>query len=42
MYRRIPFGLINDGETFQRAMDIDLCGLIGHSVVVYLDAVTIF
>ena len=41
-YRRMPFGLINVGATFQRAMDIDFHGLIGHSVVVYLDDVTIF
>ena len=38
----MPFGLINAGATFQRAMDIDFHGLIGHSVVVYLDHVTIF
>ena len=41
-YRRIPFGLINAGDTFHRAMDIDFHGLIGCSVVVYLDDVTIF
>ena len=41
-YRRIHFGLINVGSTFQRAMDIDLQGLIRHSVVVYLDDVTVF
>ena len=41
-YRRMSFGLINAGETFQRAMDIDFHGLIGWSVVVYLDDVTIF
>ena len=41
-YRRIPFGLINGRATFQRAMDISLCGLIGHCVVVYLDDVKIF
>ena len=41
-YRRIPFGLINVGDTFQRAMDIDFRGLIGHSVVLYLDDVMIF
>ena len=41
-YRRMPFGLINAGATFQRAMDIDFHSLIGCSVVVYLDDVTIF
>ena len=41
-YRRMPFGLINAGETFQRAMDIAFRGLTGQSVVVYLDDVTIF
>ena len=41
-YRRIPFGLINAGATFQRAMDIDFHGLIGRSAVVYLDDITIF
>ena len=41
-YRRIPFGLINVGVTFQRAMDIAFRGLIGHSVVVYLDDVIVF
>ena len=41
-YRRMPFGLINARDTFQRAMDIAFCGLIGRSVVVYLDDVTIF
>ena len=41
-YRRIPFSLINVGATFQRKMDIAFQGLIDHSVVVYLDDVTIF
>ena len=41
-YIRIPFGLIKTGATFQRAMDIDFCGLIGRSVVLYLDNLTIF
>ena len=40
-YRRMPFGLINIGATFQR-VDIAFRGLIGRSVVVYLDYVTIF
>ena len=41
-YRRMPFGLINAGATFQRAMDIAFRGLIGRSAVVYLDDITIF
>ena len=41
-YRRMPFGLINAGATFQRAMDTAFRGLIGRSVVVYLDDITIF
>ena len=41
-YTRIPFGLINVGATFLRAMDIALWGLIDHCVVVYLDDVTVF
>jgi hypothetical protein len=41
-YRKMPFGLINAGATFQRAMDIDFRGLINQSVVVYLDDVTVF
>ena len=41
-YKRIPFGLINAGATFQRDMDIAVHGLINWSVVIYLDDVTIF
>ena len=41
-YRKMPFGLINVGATFQRAMDAAFRGLINHSVVVYLDDVTVF
>jgi hypothetical protein len=41
-YRKMPFGLINAGATFQRAMDIAFRGLINHSVVVYLDDVTVY
>ena len=41
-YRRMPFGFINAGTTFQRAMDIAFHGLIGWSAIVYLDDITIF
>ena len=41
-YRRMPFGLINVGDTLQRAMDKAFYCLIGRSVVVYLADVTIF
>ena len=38
----MPFGLINAGATFQRAMDIAFRGLINQSVVIYLDGITVF
>ena len=41
-YRRMPFGLINIGATFQRAMDIAFRGLIHNFVIVYLDDLTIY
>ena len=36
-YRKMPFGLINAGATFQREMDIAFRGMIGKFVVIYLD-----
>jgi hypothetical protein len=41
-YRKMPFGLINAGATFQRVMDIAFCGLVNQSVVVYLNDITVF
>ena len=41
-YIHIPFGLMNEGYTFQRAMNINFKGLIDQSVVVYLDDVEIY
>lgn len=41
-YQKMPFGLINAGATFQRAMDIAFKGLINKSVAVYLDDITVF
>jgi hypothetical protein len=38
----MPFGLINVGETFQRAMDVAFHGLINKFVVVYLYGVTVY
>ena len=38
----MPFGLINVGATFQRAMDIAFKGLLNKSVVVYLDDITVY
>jgi hypothetical protein len=38
----VPFGLINAGETFQRAIDVSFWGLINKCVVVYLDDVTVY
>jgi hypothetical protein len=42
MYAKMPFGLMNAGETFQRAMEIAFIGERDKFVVVYLDDITIF
>jgi hypothetical protein len=39
MYAKMPFGLMNARETFQRAMDI---AFIGEKDVIYLDDITVF
>jgi hypothetical protein len=41
-YKCMPFGFINTGETFKRAMDVAFRGLINKCVVVYLDDVTVY
>jgi len=41
-YQKMPFGLINAGAAFQRAMDIAFKGLINRTVVIYLDDITVF
>jgi hypothetical protein len=42
MYAKIPFGLMNAGENFQRAMDIAFIGEKDKLVVIYLDEITVF
>jgi hypothetical protein len=42
MYVKMPFGLMNAGATFQRAMDIAFVEESGKFIVVYLDDVTVF
>ena len=41
MYVKMPFGLMNDGATFQRAMDIAFSEEIGYFIVIYLDDITV-
>jgi hypothetical protein len=38
----MPFGSINVGENFQRAMDVAFRGLINKCILVYLDDVTVY
>jgi len=40
-YKNMPFGLLDVGATFQRAMDVAFRGFINKCMVVYLDYVTI-
>jgi hypothetical protein len=42
MYAKIPFGLMNTGENFQRAMDITFIGERNKFVVIYLDEKIVF
>lgn len=41
-YNRIPFGLINVGATFQRAIDLSFGHMKYKIIVIYLDDLTIF
>lgn len=41
-YVRMPFGLMNAGTTFQRAMDFAFSDYLYKFIVVYLDDITIF
>eukprot|EP00253_Pinus_taeda_P029900 PITA_29900 len=41
-YQKMPFGLINAGTTFQRAMEITFKGLVNKSIVIYLDDITVY
>jgi hypothetical protein len=42
MYAKMPFGLMNVGATFQRAMDITFIEERDTFVVIYLDDIIIF
>ena len=42
MYAKMPFGLINVGATFQRAMDIEFSDEKDRFVVIYLDDITMY
>ena len=42
MYVKMPFGLMNAGAMFQRAMDIAFVEEYGKFIVIYLDDVTTF
>jgi hypothetical protein len=42
MYAKMPFGLMNAGGTFQRAMDIAFVGEKDKFVLIYLNDITIY
>jgi hypothetical protein len=41
-YERMPFGLINVGSTFQRAMQISFDDLISKIIQIYLENLTVY
>jgi hypothetical protein len=42
MYAKMPFGLMNAGENFQRAMDIAFADEKDKFIVIYLDDITVY
>ena len=42
MYVKIPFGLMNAGATFHKAMDISFLEELGLFIIIYLDDITFF
>ena len=42
MYKKKPFGLMNVGATFQRAMDIAFMGENEKFIVIYQDDIIVF
>ena len=42
MYGKMPFGLMNDGATFRRDMDIYFIGEKERFVVIYLNDIVVF
>ena len=41
MYVKMPFGLMNVGVTFQRAMDIAFSEELNYFIIIYLDNITV-
>ena len=42
MYAKMPFGLMNVGTTFERAMDISFLGLNDKFILIYLDEIIVY
>jgi hypothetical protein len=42
MYAKIPFGLMNDGDTFERVMDIEFDEEKDQFIMIYLDDITVY
>jgi hypothetical protein len=42
MYAKIPFSLMNDGDTFQRTMDIEVAEEKEKFIVIYMDDIKMY